>query len=251
MFENTKVDLNCDVGEGCSNDAELLSLVSSANIACGYHAGDRSTMQRTVEFALERGVAIGAHPGYADRENFGRLDVELQPGQLAVIVAEQVAELAAVAAEFGARLTHVKPHGAMYNRSARDPETAAAIARAVRDHDASLILFGLAGSHSINEAEALGLATAAEVFADRAYLPDGALMPRTDPRALIKDAAKAAEQVLDMVKYGRVRTSEGTMIRIRAETVCIHGDGPQALEIANTVRGALDTAKITIRPRNA
>lgn len=246
MSEFRTIDLNCDVGEGFENDAELLSLVSSANIACGFHAGDEATMTKTVELCASLGVAIGAHPGYPDRENFGRRDIDMERDRLADVVVEQVRALARIAAENGARLAHIKPHGAMYNRSARDPNVAAAIAEAVRDFDRSLILFGLSGSHSITEAERIGLRTAAEVFADRRYLPDGTLMPRSNPSAVLESSDLAAEQALDLVKYCRVKTSAGVMISIAADTICIHGDTPHAAAAARTIRERLDIADVRV-----
>ena len=245
------IDLNCDVGEGCGNDAELLKLVSSANIACGYHAGDAETMKRTVHLAIENGVSIGAHPGYPDRKNFGRLAMELSLAEVEKIVIEQLAALAEIAKTSGGKLSHVKPHGALYNQSARDPELAKTIAAAVRSYDPDLTLFGLSGSSSIAEAEKIGLQTASEVFADRTYQTDGSLTPRSDPNALIHDRERASVQVLDMIKYGRVRSVDAIMIPIVAETVCIHGDGENAVEVARSISAALVRNNIAIRSINA
>jgi UPF0271 protein len=241
------VDLNCDVGEGCGQDAELLSLVSSANIACGYHAGDEETMRKTVDVAIENGVAIGAHPGYPDREHFGRIAMDLTSAEIVRIVTDQINALAEIAITAGGKLTHVKPHGSLYNQSARDPELAYAIARAVADLDDDLVLFGLSCSHSISEAEKIGLRTASEVFADRTYQSDGSLTPRTDPKALIKDQETASTQVLDMIKYGRVRSVDAIMISIIAQTVCIHGDGENAVDFARVVNRALAQNGIEIK----
>lgn len=242
-----RIDLNCDLGEGCSNDAELMKYISSANIACGYHAGDRETMLTTAQLAVLNHVAIGAHPSYPERENFGRIDMDLRPAEISDIVTEQIGELAAAAAKAGGRLEHVKPHGALYNRSARDPEVAAAIATAIANIDTDLVLFGLSGSHSIREAERLGLSTASEVFADRTYQSDGSLTPRSEPRALITDTHTAKEQVLDMIKYGRVRSLDAIMVAIRCETVCIHGDGEHSVDFAREINRALVENGIEIK----
>lgn len=230
------IDLNCDLGEGCGNDELLMPLISSANIACGFHAGDADTMKRTVDLAIKHGVAIGAHPGYPDRDNFGRTDMELSGSEIEDIVTRQIEALDMICTAAGAKIAHVKPHGALYNRSARDPLVAKAVANAVRQFDEKLVLFGLSGSHSISEAKNLGLKTASEVFADRTYRNDGSLTPRTAANALIKDEDCAVEKVLDMVKYGRVRSTDGIMVRIVAETICIHGDGERAVDFARNLR---------------
>lgn len=235
------------MGEGCPNDAELMKYVSSANIACGYHAGDAATMRQTVETAIEKGVAIGAHPGYPDRENFGRIAMQMSPNQVFEIVTEQIAALNEIVVNAGKKLSHVKPHGDLYNQSARDAELAAAIAEAVFDFDPNLILFGLSGSVSINEAEKLGCNTASEVFADRTYQPDGSLTPRNLPNALIHDTDKAVSQVLQMVRMQTVTTLTGEAIPIRADTICIHGDGENAVEFAIAISQALKNNGIEIR----
>ncbi|MFT3745715.1 MAG: 5-oxoprolinase subunit PxpA [Pyrinomonadaceae bacterium] len=242
------IDLNCDLGEGCGNDAELMPLISSANIACGYHAGDADTMKRTVDLALECGVAIGAHPGYADRENFGRTEMKLPDSEIGEIVTDQIAKLADIAEAARGRISHVKPHGALYNRSARDQHLATVIAEAVKSFDPELVLFGLAGSHSIVEAQRIGLKTASEVFADRTYQTDGSLTPRSQKDALIKDENDAVEQVLDMIKYGRVRSTEAIMMRVIAETLCVHGDGARPVEFASLIRRSLEDLGVSIKP---
>ena len=241
-----KIDLNCDMGEGYGNDAELMDYVSSANIACGFHAGDAATMRTTVETAIEKGVAIGAHPGYRDRENFGRIAMRLSPKKIHDIVTEQIATLNEIATTCGGKLTHVKPHGALYNQAARDSELAAAIAEAVFTIDANLVLFGLSGSVSIVEAEMRGLRTASEVFADRTYQPDGSLTPRIEPNALINDAQMAAAQVVQMVTQQTVTALDGQTVRIKADTICIHGDGSHALEFAGAIAAALAANNIKI-----
>lgn len=243
-----KIDLNCDMGEGCGNDAALMDYVSSANIACGFHAGDAETMKQTVEWAVEKSVAIGAHPGYRDRENFGRTAMHLSPADVFDIVIEQVAALNEVAVRAGGVLHHVKPHGALYNQAARDTELAAAIADAVKAFDAELVLYGLSGSLSISEAERFGLRTASEVFADRTYQTDGSLTPRTEANALITETDKASAQVLKMIKSETVTSVDGTTIPIVADTISIHGDGANALEFAKTINRTLIENGIAIRP---
>ncbi|CAN5521890.1 5-oxoprolinase subunit PxpA [soil metagenome] len=234
------------MGEGCGNDAGLMKYVSSVNIACGFHAGDAETMRRTIELALEHGVAIGAHPSYPDRENFGRSEMELPLDEIRRIMLEQISTLSEICDKAGGRLTHVKPHGALYNQSAREPEIAETIAVAVRSVPGNMVLFGLSGSHSIVEAEKIGLKTASEVFADRTYQTDGSLTPRSKPDALIKDVDRAVMQVLDMIKYGRVRSTEAVMIPIVAETVCIHGDGENAVAFARAINQKLTENGIEI-----
>lgn len=242
-----RVDLNCDLGEGCGNDAELMKYISSANIACGGHAGDSDTMRRTVELALKNNVAIGAHPGYADRENFGRRSQELNSDEIIDLITNQIPALQSICDEFDVKLTHVKPHGALYNQSARDAKIAAAVAEAVMSVDQQLILFGLASSLSITEAQRVGLRTASEVFADRTYQNDGSLTPRTEPDALITNTQTSVEQVLDMVKYGRVRSLDAIMVAIKPETICIHGDSSNAVEFAKSIKRALIENDIEIR----
>lgn len=234
------------MGEGCGSDAELMPYISSANIACGYHAGDTDTMKRTVDLALENGVAIGAHPGYADRENFGRTNANLAPREVYDLVTDQIAALNYIAIQSGGRLSHLKPHGALYNQAARDADLATAIAEAVRDFDDSLTFYGLANSLSISTAASLGLKTANEVFADRTYQTDSSLTPRSEPNALIDDESVAVEQVLDMIKYGRVRSTEAIMIPIVADTVCIHGDGEHAVNFARAINSELRRNGVTI-----
>lgn len=241
------IDLNCDLGEGCPNDAELMLYISSANIACGMHAGNRTTMRMTVELAIEHQVTIGAHPGYPDRENFGRFALDLSEKELFKTIEDQVSELREICDQKGVSLRHVKPHGALYNRSAADPNTAALIAECTKKIDSRLILFGLSESYSIKEAERIGLRTASEVFADRTYRSDRSLTPRSEPYALIHDSHSAAEQALDLVKYGLVRSTDGVMLTVKADTICLHGDGPNAVEFAKTIRSALSTSGFAIK----
>ncbi len=241
------IDLNCDLGEGFPADAALMPLISSANIACGYHAGDQDTMRRTIALALEHRVAIGAHPGFADKANFGRLPMDLSPQQVYQLILEQLILIATIAKEEGATLNHVKPHGALYNRAAQSPEWAQAIAKAVHDFDANLILFGLSGSHSIRAAKHVGLSTANEVFADRSYQANGTLTPRHQVGALIQDTHLCIAQVTQMIEQGSVTTITGQNIPLQADTICLHGDGMHAISFAQAIRDALEAKKIVIQ----
>ena len=244
----TSVDLNCDIGEGCGNDAELMRYITSANIACGFHAGDEATMRRTVELALENGVAIGAHPSYRDRENFGRTEMRLSRDEVRRLILDQLEALKAECERQGAKIRHVKPHGALYNQAATDRELASALAKAVSEFDGGLTVYGLSGSLMIEEAETAGLNTASEVFADRTYRSDGTLTPRSQANALIHETETSLSQVLDMVNYGRVRSTDAIMVPINAETICIHGDGPNAVEFAASIRRSLAAAGIGVCP---
>ncbi len=252
------VDLNCDMGESfgaytLGNDAALLDWVSSANIACGFHAGDPQTMQHTVHMALEKNVAIGAHPGLPDLAGFGRRAMAISPAEAYSLVLYQVGALWAFVKAEGAQLHHVKPHGALYNMAAVQKNLAEAIAEAVYKIDPGLLLYGLAGSELIKAARKAGLTTAQEVFADRTYQQDGTLTPRTHENALLTDPAKAAQQVLRMVKEGKVMTLQGVELSITADTICIHGDGPHALHFAKQIHSLLTSENIVIqaKPRNA
>jgi UPF0271 protein len=237
------LDLNGDLGEGCGDDAALMPWLTSANIACGGHAGDAATMARAVALAREHGVAIGAHPGYADREHFGRRDVDLPPGRIRELVREQLAVLSSLAP-----VRHVKPHGALYNRAARDRAAADAIAGAVAEVDPGLVLFGLAGSALLEAGRAAGLRVAAEGFADRTYQVDGSLTPRTCPDALIHDPEEAVGQALGMALGGRVRATDGSWVTLAVDTLCVHGDGPEAVALASRLRRALETAGVRLAP---
>lgn len=231
--------INCDMGEGTGNDAGIMPYINAANIACGYHAGDAETIGATIGLCMEYKVAVGAHPSFYDRENFGRQEMDLPVQDLYELVTQQLLILQEAAAALGTSLQHVKPHGALYNMSARDALPATIIARAVKDFDSDLVLFGLSGSHSITEAQKIGLKTASEVFADRTYQDNGSLTPRSKPGALIEDAAIVISQVLQMVKEGTVTTSSGKKIPLLAETICIHGDGLHAVEFAKAIHAAL------------
>ncbi len=240
------IDLNADLGEGCASDGELLTLVSSANIACGFHAGDAQTMLASVREALKNGVAIGAHPSFPDRENFGRTAMTLPPETVYAQTLYQIGALAAIARTEGGVMRHVKPHGMLYNQAAKDPQLADAIAKAVHACDPTLILVGLAGSELVRAGERYGLATRQEVFADRGYQADGSLVPRSQPGALIEDEEQSLVQTLGMVETGRVKSISGEWTNVVAQTVCIHGDGEHALAFARRLRAAFEARGIAI-----
>ncbi|MDK9603510.1 5-oxoprolinase subunit PxpA [Lelliottia wanjuensis] len=240
------VDLNADLGEGCGSDAELLTLVSSANIACGFHAGDAQTMRESVREALKNGVAIGAHPSFPDRENFGRTAMNLPPETVYAQMLYQIGALAVIVRAEVGQLRHVKPHGMLYNQAAKDAQLADAIARAVHDVDSGLILVGLAGSELIRAGERYGLATREEVFADRGYRADGSLVPRSEPGALIADEEQALAQTLEMVQRGQVKSISGEWATVHAQTVCLHGDGEHALAFARRLRKEFELNNIKI-----
>jgi 5-oxoprolinase (ATP-hydrolysing) subunit A len=241
------LDLNCDMGEGLNNDALLMPLISSANIACGYHAGNESVMLYTIELALQHKVAIGAHPGYADKANFGRVAMHLSETEIYDLVIQQIFVLQKKANALGTTLHHVKLHGALYNQSAKEPVIAAAIARAVFDADKNLILYGLSGSISISEAQKKGLKTAHEVFADRTYQPDGSLTPRTQPNAMIETQEQSIRQVMQIIRKKIVTTPSGIDVPIQADTVCIHGDGAHALAFARQINETLQQNELAIK----
>ena len=234
------IDINCDMGEGIGNDEELMPFITSASIACGYHAGDEQTMRDTVLLAKKYGVAVGAHPSYNDREHFGRIEMECTPEEVYGLVVHQVKALELIASECGVALHHVKPHGALYNRAAREPLLAKAIAEAVWACNKDLILYGLSGSFLVSEGQAAGLATWSEAFADRTYGDDGSLTPRKEANALITDPAAAVRQVESIVREGAVTSVNGIRISLLAQTICIHGDGPSAVLIAKAIKERLN-----------
>ncbi len=242
-----EIDLNADLGEGAGSDEALLGLVSSANIACGWHAGDARTMQQCVRWALARGVAIGAHPSFPDRENFGRSTMHLPPEEIVANVLYQVGALAAIVKAEGGRLAHVKAHGQLYNQAVKEPELAAALCEAVRRFDPTLKFFGLAGSGMIEAARRAGLTPVEEVFADRGYMPDGSLVPRSQPGALIEDEEASLAQTLSLVRDRKVRAIDGSSVPLNAQTVCLHGDGAHALAFARRIRERLEQEGITVR----
>jgi 5-oxoprolinase (ATP-hydrolysing) subunit A len=241
------IDLNCDMGEGIGNDASIMPFITSANIACGFHAGDEDTMKQTIQLALFHNVAIGAHPSFNDKNNFGRTEMHLSPQQLYDLITTQVYLLQTLATKEGARLHHVKPHGALYNMAAADAEMSHTIAKAISDVDASLILYGLSNSHLITEAEKLGLRIASEVFADRTYQDNGKLTPRSQPNALIEDEEASLQQVLQMIEQQTVTTVSGKTIAIKADTICLHGDGKHAAEFAEHIHRSLKQKRIDIK----
>jgi UPF0271 protein len=246
-----RVDLNCDLGEGAGHDEELMPLISSANIACGGHAGDEATMLATLRLARQHGVAVGAHPGFADRATFGRVERPVTPAEVQALVSAQTQLLLDLAVQARVRVRHVKPHGALYNMAARDPVVAQAVAAGVYEADPRLVLVGLAGSRLLEAGSACGLSTLSEVFADRTYQADGSLTPRREAGALITDPALVVAQVLGMVREGRVVATDGSRVEIKADTICLHGDGEHAVEFARELRAALEAVGIEIKSHGA
>lgn len=248
-----RVDLNCDMGESFGRyrigaDEALMPFITSANIACGYHAGDPLVMDRTVRLAVKHGVGVGAHPGFPDLMGFGRRQMQLGPEEIENYILYQVGALAAFAQAVGAELAHVKPHGALYNMAAKDRTLAEAIVHGVARFSRELILVGLAGSRLVEAAEEAGLRVAQEGFADRAYSPDGTLRSRRLPGALIEDPKVAAERAVRMARDGVVVAHTGEEIPLRVDTICVHGDTPTAVEIAQTIRRELEAAGIKVAP---
>jgi len=241
------VDLNADLGEGSGHDNELFELISSASIATGFHAGDSDTMHAAVWAAKEHGVAVGAHPSFFDRENFGRKELKMSNEEVFDAVAYQLGIFQAIASALDVRPNHVKPHGALYNMAVRDPELADAIARAIKSVDPKLILFAPDNSELARAGEAHGVQIAREIFADRNYLNDGWLVPRTRPDALLRDPEEAAQRVLRMLREGKVRSVESRDVDVRGETICVHGDTPGAVEFARELRMQLEREGVSIR----
>jgi UPF0271 protein len=246
-----RIDFNCDVGESfgdwrMGDDAALIPLASSANIACGFHAGDPLHMRAAVKLCMEHGVAIGAHPGWPDLQGYGRRALAASPAETYAYVLYQIGALAAFVRAAGGRLHHVKPHGALYNQAARDPGLAEAVARAVSDFDPALKLYGLAGSALIAAARDLGLAPVGEAFAERAYEADGSLTPRSLPGAVLPDFAAAEAQVLGVLARGEVLARSGEVVAVDAETLCLHGDRPDAVDFARRLRASLTAAGVEI-----
>lgn len=241
------MDLNGDLGEGM-DDGPILPFLTSASIACGLHAGSPLIMDRVVSLALSRRVQVGAHPGYADRDNFGRAPVDLPLDELRALVLYQVAALDGFVRAHGGRLAHVKAHGALYNRAARDVGVASAIAEAVRAFGADLVLIGLAGSVQLGAARLVGLRAAGEAFADRRYLPDGTLMPRSEPGAVLTLPREVAEQAAMIAREGCAIASDGSRVRIDADTLCLHADTGGAAARARAVRDRLETDGVLIAP---
>lgn len=247
-----KVDINCDLGESfgryqLGEQEEILQYVTSANIACGFHAGDPTVMRETVELALKNNVKIGAHPGLPDLNGFGRREMNITPQEAYDMVVYQIGALNAFLQTKGATMQHVKPHGALYNMASVKRDLADAIAKAVYDVSPQLILFGLAGSELTAAGEAIGLTTVHEVFADRTYQMDGTLTSRKQPNALITDEEVAIAQVVKMVKEGTVTSVQQTEVALKAESICIHGDGAHAVQFAKRARTSLEAAGITVK----
>jgi len=248
------IDLNCDMGESfgawrMGSDAELMNYVSSVNIACGFHAGDATVMRKTVEAAVKKGIAVGAHPSFPDLQGFGRREMSLSAQEIFDVTLYQISALKGICEASGVKLRHIKPHGALYNQAAKNSQIARAIAEAVKAIDKNLIFYGLSGSFLISEAENIGLQTASEVFADRTYQADGSLTPRTEPNALIETSDQAVAQILQIIMEQKVTAVNGETFALKAETVCIHGDGENALEFARAVREQLINNGIKIQPR--
>jgi UPF0271 protein len=249
----TSVDLNADIGESFGRyqlpgEDELLSVVTSANVACGFHAGDPMVMQRTVSAAAGRGVTIGAHPGYRDLEGFGRRELAATPAEIAADVVYQVGALDAFCRAAGSRVRYVKLHGALYHRASEDREVAKAVAFALRQLDGELVVLGPEGTAMLQAAVETGLDVAREAFVDRAYRPDGRLVPRSEPGAVLDDVEHIAERALRMVQDRYVVAIDGTRCIVRADSMCVHGDGPKAVAIVRALRRAFDAGGITLAP---
>ncbi|KGQ57281.1 LamB/YcsF family protein [Gallibacterium anatis] len=242
------VDLNVDLAEGCSNDQRLLQLVTSANVACGLHAGDFNEMRKAIRWAKENKVRIGAHPSFPDRENFGRTNMQLPDDELKACLLYQLGAVKALCDAEGVSLSYVKPHGALYNQAAKDESLAALIALTIKQFDPSLKLMGLSGSLMLKVAQQHGLGIISEVFADRHYLADGSLVPRSRADALVDNDEEAINQVLQMVLQGSVPTVDGQDVAIQADSICLHGDGEHAISFAEKIRKALTEKQIHLTP---
>jgi len=241
------IDLNCDMGEGAGEDLDIVPLVSSVNVACGFHAGDPVTIRATVRLAARHGVAVGAHPSYPDRAGFGRAPMARSPAEVRDDVVYQVAAVRAFCAAEGVPLVHVKPHGALYNTAAQDPVLAAAICEAVRQVDPGLVVVCLAGSPMAGVVRSLGMRCAEEAFADRGYTPEGTLVPRGRPGALVDDPEAVAERVAAMARDRRVTSVAGTPVAVAADTICLHGDTPGAAALAGSIRARLLREGVEVR----
>jgi len=246
------IDLNSDLGESYGQwkmgmDSEVMESVCSANVACGFHAGDALVMIKTVKAAKAAGVAVGAHPGHPDIQGFGRRNMACTPDEVYAFVLYQIGALQAIAGAQGVKLEHVKAHGALYNQAAKDLEMAKAIARATKDAGGDLILLGLANSLFEQAAAEVGVPYAAEAFADRGYMNDGSLVPRSMPGAFVHDLREAGERMVRLVKEGVVKSAEGKDIHLKAHSICLHGDNPAAVEMARGIRKALEGSGVQIR----
>lgn len=243
------VDLNVDLAEGCGNDQRLLQLVTSANVACGIHAGDYNEMRKAILWAKENGVRIGAHPSFPDRENFGRTNMQLPAEELQACLRYQLGAIKALCDAENVLLQYVKPHGALYNQAAKDPDLATLIAKTIKAFDPNLKLMGLSGSIMLDVAKAQGLDVIAEVFADRRYLSDGSLVSRSRSDALVESDEDAIAQVLQMVEQQTVTSVEGVVVPIQADSICLHGDGTHAVEFAEKIRIALAERNIQVQSK--
>ena len=246
------IDLNCDLGEGfgiysCGEDAAMMELISSANIACGAHAGDPAVMDSTVRLALKHGVAVGAHPGYPDREGFGRRNIRMTPKEIYQMVLYQLGALNAFIQAAGGRMHHVKAHGALYNLATVDEKTAVAITLAIRDFDPALIIYGMFGGKMINAAHDAGIKTAVEAFIERRYNDDGSLLSRDCCGSVLENQQDAIEQGIRLITDGTVKSISGRIISVKAETVCLHGDNPSALDLARNFRNYCEKESICIK----
>jgi UPF0271 protein len=249
---NKTIDINCDMGEAfgawaMGNDGALMKLISSANIACGFHAGDATTMRKTAQMAIEYNVAVGAHPAFPDLQGFGRRNMQLSPQEVYDICIYQIGAMFGTVRALGGKLHHVKPHGALYNMAAKDAALAKAIAEAAKAVHPDLIFYGLSGSFLISEAEKIGLKTASEVFADRSYQNDGSLTPRTESNALIESTKEAVNQVIMLIEKQCVLSTDGKEVPLKADTICIHGDGNHAVKFAEELKNALSSRNIFIK----
>jgi len=247
------IDLNSDLGEGfgvwtLGDDEALLDVITSANVACGFHAGDPDILRRVTARAAERGVVIGAQVGYRDLAGFGRRAIQVEPATLTNDILYQIGALDGLARVAGTRVRYVKPHGALYNTAVHDASQAAAVVEGVRLYDSSLPLLGLPGSVLLDQARTAGLRTVAEAFADRGYTPEGTLVPRSEPGALLSDQRQVADRMVQLVTSGRLRAQDGSEITVPADSICVHGDSPGAVEMALAVRQALTAAGVAIRP---
>lgn len=235
------------MGEGMSTDEAIMPFITSTNIACGYHAGDKTIMQRTIDLAIKYGVAIGAHPGFDDKANFGRTEKHLTSTEIYQLVFKQVQDLRNMCVESKVSLHHVKPHGALYNMAAKNADMSKAIAQSVADIDPRLILYGLSGSQLITQAKVVGLRTASEVFADRTYQNDGSLTPRSQSNALITNMQQSVQQVMQMIQHQTVTSVEQSTVAIKADTICLHGDGDHAVDFAKVIHQTLQQHQIEIK----
>jgi len=242
-----QIDLNCDMGESMLTDEAIMPFISSANIACGYHAGNADTIKRTIDLCLQHNVMTGAHPSFSDTENFGRKEMNISDEELYELMMQQLFIIKNIADTAGATLSHIKPHGALYNMAAKNQQMAKTIANAVYEFDPTLLLYGLSGSYLITEANNTGLKTANEVFADRRYQDDGSLTPRSSANALIEDTTLAIQQALLMATENKVVSVHGKIISLKADTICIHGDGPHAVAFAKTIYQKFSEAGIRIK----